>query len=107
MSASIAICLPGMASSVKRAPTSAMRSAPFVTTTKLMTTRMANTISPTAKLPPIRKCPNDSITCPAAAAPVWPSSSTTRVEATLSERRSKVVSRITAGKAAKSSGRTM
>ena len=46
--ASIAICLPGMASSVKRAPTSAMRSAPFVTTMKLMTTRIANTINPTA-----------------------------------------------------------
>ena len=54
-SASIAICLPGIASSAKRAPTSAMRSAPLVTTTKLMTTRIANTIRPTAKLPPIRK----------------------------------------------------
>jgi hypothetical protein len=50
----MAICLPGMASRVKRAPTSAMRSAPLVTTTKLMTTRIANTIRPTAKLPPIR-----------------------------------------------------
>jgi hypothetical protein len=42
MSASIAICLPGIASRVKRAPTSAIRSAPLVTTTKLMTTRIAN-----------------------------------------------------------------
>ena len=67
MSASIAICLPGIASRVKRAPTSAMRSAPLVTTTKLMTTRIAKTIRPTAKLPPIRKWPNDSITLPAAA----------------------------------------
>jgi hypothetical protein len=107
MSASIAICLPGMASRVKRAPTSAIRSAPLVTTTKLMTTRIAKTIRPTAKLPPIRKWPNDSMTLPAAPAPVWPSSRTTRVEATLSERRSSVVSRITAGKAAKSSGRIM
>ena len=65
-SASIAICLPGIASRVKRAPTSAMRSAPLVTTMKLMTTRIANTIRPTAKLPPIRKWPNDSITVPAA-----------------------------------------
>ncbi|MPN33269.1 hypothetical protein SDC9_180754 [bioreactor metagenome] len=54
-SASMAICLPGIASSVKRAETSAMRSAPLVITTKLMTTRMLNTIRPTAKLPPIRK----------------------------------------------------
>ena len=106
-SASMAICLPGMASSVKRAPTSAMRSAPLVTTTKLMTTRIAKTIRPTAKLPPMRKWPNDSMTRPAAPAPVWPCSSTTRVEATLSERRSSVVMRITAGKAEKSSGRTI
>ena len=63
-SASMAICLPGMASSVKRAPTSAMRSAPLVTTMKLMTTRIANTIRPTAKLPPIRKWPKASITLP-------------------------------------------
>ena len=44
---------------------------------------------------------------PAAPAPVWPSISTTRVEATLSDSRSSVVSSSTAGKAAKSSGRTM
>ena len=36
-SASIAICLPGIASSVKRAPTSATRPAPFVTTTNWIT----------------------------------------------------------------------
>ena len=106
-SASTAICLPGMASSVKRADTSAMRSAPLVTTTKLITTRIANTIRPTAKLPPIRKWPKDSITAPAAPGPVWPSSSTTRVEATLSDSRISVVKSSTEGKAAKSSGRTM
>jgi hypothetical protein len=106
-SASTAICLPGKASSVKRAPTSAMRSAPLVTTMKLMTTRMAKTISPTAKLPPIRKWPKLSMTWPAALGPVWPSSNTTRVEATFSDRRSRVVSSSTVGKAAKSSGRTI
>jgi len=42
-SASIAICLPGIASSVNRAPTSAMRPAPLVITTKLITTRIMNT----------------------------------------------------------------
>ena len=103
----MAICLPGMASRVKRAPTSAMRSAPLVTTMKLITTRIAKTIRPTAKLPPTRKWPKLSITLPAAAAPLWPSSSTTRVEATLSDRRSSVVISSTVGKAAKSSGLTM
>lgn len=47
-SASIAICLPGMASSVKRALTSAMRPAPLVITTKLMMVRMTNTTMPMA-----------------------------------------------------------
>ena len=39
-SASIAICLPGMASRVKRAPTSATRPAPLVITTNWMTIRI-------------------------------------------------------------------
>ena len=45
-SASIAICLPGMASRLNRADTSAMRPAPLVITTKLTITRMAKTIIP-------------------------------------------------------------
>ena len=48
-----------------------------------------------------------SMTLPAAPVPVWPSSSTTRVEATFSDRRISVVSSSTVGKAAKSSGLTM
>ena len=72
-----------------------------------MTTRMANTIRPTAKLPPIRKCPKASITLPAAPVPVWPSISTTRVEATFRLRRSSVVTSSTVGRAAKSSGLTI
>ena len=47
-SASIAICLPGMASRVKRALTSEMRPAPLVITTKLMITSTVNTTMPTA-----------------------------------------------------------
>ena len=47
-SASIAICLPGMASKVKRALTSEMRPAPLVMTTKLMITSTVNTTMPTA-----------------------------------------------------------
>ncbi len=42
----MAICLPGMASRVKRAPTSATRSAPFVTTTNWMTARMRKITAP-------------------------------------------------------------
>ena len=96
-----------MASRVKRADTSAIRSAPLVTTTKLITTKIAKTIKPTAKLPPIRKWPKASMTAPAAPGPVWPSSSTTRVDATLRESRINVVKSRTDGNAEKSSGRIM
>eukprot|EP01035_Chromulina_nebulosa_P058898 gene58899-80657_t len=58
-----------------------------------------NTITPTAKLPPTRKWPKASITLPAASGPVWPCISTTRVEATFSDRRSSVENSSTAGKA--------
>ena len=47
MSASMAICLPGMASKVKRAATSEMRVAPFVMTTNWMTMRMMKMMMPT------------------------------------------------------------
>ncbi|CSA40322.1 Uncharacterised protein [Vibrio cholerae] len=47
-SASIAICLPGKASKVKRALTSEIRPAPLVTTIKLMIIRIRNTTKPTA-----------------------------------------------------------
>ena len=43
----MAICLPGMASRVKRAATSATRPAPLVMTMKLMTTRMTKMTIPT------------------------------------------------------------
>jgi hypothetical protein len=103
-SASIAICLPGKASSVKRADTSETRPAPLVTTIMLMIIRIANTNSPTTKLPPIRNAPKASITWPAAAPPRCPLTSTTRVEATLSDSRSKVANSSTVGNAEKSSG---
>ncbi len=48
-SASIDICLPGMASSVKRAPTSAIRVAPLVMTMKFTTIRIRKTIRPMTK----------------------------------------------------------
>ena len=47
-SASMAICLPGIASRVNRALTSEMRPAPLVTTMKLMIVRMMKTMIPTA-----------------------------------------------------------
>ena len=64
-SASIAICLPGIASSVKRAPTSATRPAPLVITTNWITTRIAKTMMPTISEPPMTKWPKVSITLPA------------------------------------------
>ena len=67
--------------------------------------RIANTTMPTAKLPPMTNWPKDSITWPAAAGPWWPCSSTTRVEATFSARRSSVTSSSTLGKIENSSGR--
>ena len=48
----IAICLPGMASRVKRAPTSATRSAPLAMTRNWTMVRMRKTTAPTTKLPP-------------------------------------------------------
>lgn len=101
----MAICLPGMASSVKRADTSETRPAPLVITTRLMITRMMKTTMPTAKLPAMTKLPKASITLPAAALPSWPEVSTMRVEATLSASRSTVAIRRTDGNEEKSSGR--
>jgi flagellar biosynthesis protein FlhA len=47
-SASMAICLPGMASRMNRAATSAILPEPFVITTKLITTRIRKMMKPTA-----------------------------------------------------------
>ncbi len=64
-SASIAICLPGMASRVNRAATSATRPAPFVITTNWITIRIVKTMRPTTTLPPTTKAPNEEMTSPA------------------------------------------
>ena len=89
-SASIAICLPGMASRLKRAATSAMRPEPLVMTTKFTITRIVNTMMPITKLPLITKLPNASMTWPAAAVPSCPRDRMRRVEARLSASRSMV-----------------
>jgi hypothetical protein len=52
-SASMDICLPGIASKVKRAFTSDTRPAPLVTTMKLMIIKIEKMMNPTASLPPI------------------------------------------------------
>ena len=96
-----------MASSEKRAETSAMRPEPLVMTTKFTITRIANTIRPITKLPCMMKPPNASITCPAAAGPSWPSARISRVEARFSASRSRVAISSTAGNELNSSGRTM
>ena len=57
-SASMDICLPGMASSVKRAPTSATRSAPLAITRNWTTVRIRKTTAPTTKLLPVANSPN-------------------------------------------------
>ncbi len=106
-SASIAICLPGMASRWKRAATSAMRPEPLVMTTKFTITRIANTMMPMTKLPPITKLPKASMTWPAASVPSWPRDRISRVEARLSESRSMVEISSTVGNAENSSGAWM
>ena len=99
-SASIAICLPGIASSVKRAPTSATRPAPFVTTTNWITIRIRKITSPTTTFPPITNSPNACTTWPAS-----PVVRIRRVTETLIARRNIVVSSSSDGNEAKSSAR--
>ena len=95
----MAICLPGIASRVKRAPTSATRAAPFVTTVSWMTTRIAKTTRPMTSEPPMTMWPKASMTWPA-----YPSRSTSRVDDTASASRRIVPTSTTVGKTANSSG---
>ena len=106
-SASIAICLPGMASKWKRAATSAIRPEPLVMTTKFTITRIVKTMMPMTKLPPITNRPNASMTWPAAAVPSWPWARMSRVEARLSASRNMVAIKRMVGKAENSSGAWM
>ena len=103
-SASIAICLPGIASSVNRAATSAIRPEPLVTTMKFTMIRMMNTTTPITKLPPITKPPKTWMMLPAASGPSWPWARIRRVVAMLRASRSSVASNSTVGKAENSSG---
>ena len=99
-SASMAICLPGIASRVKRAATSATRPAPAVMTTNCTMTRIRKITRPTTRLPPTTTCPNASMTLPAS-----PSVRIRRVEEMFSDSRISVVTSSSAGKTLKSSAR--
>ena len=63
-SASIAICLPGIASSVNLAVTSETRSEPLFITTNCTISRIINTIPPTIRSFPPTYCPNVITTFP-------------------------------------------
>ncbi|EPE99738.1 hypothetical protein RGCCGE502_03512 [Rhizobium grahamii CCGE 502] len=103
-SASIDICLPGIASRVKRAPTSAIRVAPLVMTMKLMVIRIRKTIRPITKSPDMTRLANPAMTPPAASWPSLPCERMTRVVAMLSAKRVMVAIRRMVGKDEKSSG---
>ena len=98
----MAICLPGIASRVKRAATSAARPEPLVMTANWMTTRIRKITRPITREPPTTKWPKASMTSPA-----YPSRSTRRVEATFRPRRNRVSTRTRLGKIDRSSGLVM
>ena len=89
-----------MASSVKRAPTSATRPAPFVITTNWITIRIRKITRPTTTLPPTTNSPNAVTTWPAS-----PSSRIRRVTEMLIASRNSVVSSSRLGNDEKSSAR--
>jgi len=114
----MAICLPGMASRVKRAATWAMRSAPLVITMIWMMIRMMNMMNPTIRLPPTATFPKIGIRCPA---PIgipsgqaavggerrFPYSRTMRVADTSRASRNKVATSSAVGKTANCRGSSM
>lgn len=93
-SASMLICLPGSASSVKRAPTSATRSEPLAITMNCTVVMIANTTRPTTRLPPTTSLPKLSMMLPASAC-----SRIDLVEAMFSESRNSVVNSSSDGNA--------
>ena len=85
-SESMDICLPGIASRVKRAPTSATRSAPLAITRNCTSVMIRKTTRPTTRLPPATRFPKVSMMRPAS-----PSSRIIRVVATDSASRNSVL----------------
>ena len=98
-SESIDICLPGMASSEKRAATSATRSEPLAMTMNCTTVMMRNTTSPTTRLPPATMWPKVWMMWPAS-----PCSRIMRVVAIDSASRNSVLISSTLGNTENSSG---
>ena len=92
-SASIAICLPGMASNVKRAVTSDTRSEPLLITINCTMIKIKNTIPPTIRFPPPTNSPNAWTTLPAS-----PFSRIFLVDPTFNEIRNNVVISSNVGK---------
>ena len=95
----MAICLPGMASRVNRAATSATRPAPLVITMNWITIRIRKMTRPTTIEPPTTKWPKLSMTLPAN-----PWSRTSRVALTFRASRNMVAISRRLGKTLKSSG---
>ncbi len=89
------ICLPGMASSVNRAATSATRSEPFEMTMNWIIVRMRKITAPTTRLPATTKLPKARITSPPSAR-----SKMSRVAETSSASRNSVVMSSMVGKVA-------
>ena len=106
-SLSIASCLPGIPSRAKRAPTSAIRPAPWVMTMKFTMSRTPKTTSPRKIDPLMMNIAKPSITPPAAPGPVCPSPMISLVDETFRLRRSIRAPSRMVGKAEKSSGRSM
>ena len=92
-SASIAICLPGIASRVKRAETSATRSEPLLMTMNCIKINTTNTMAPMIRSPPPTNCPNVSTTLPGS-----PVERISLVEDTFREIRKIVVNKSNVGK---------
>jgi hypothetical protein len=107
MSLSIAICLPGIPSNAKRAPTSAIRVAPLLITMKFTIKRTQKTTKPRNTDPPITNCAKLSMTPPAASVPVCPSPIISLVDDTFSERRSINDAKRIVGNAENSNGRSI
>ena len=107
MSLSMASCLPGIPSRAKRAPTSAMRAAPRVITTKLTISSTPNTTRPKNTLPDMTNIAKPSITPPAAPVPVWPWPMISFVEETFRDSRNIKEARSTVGNTENSNGRSM
>src|SRR5579883_1001105 len=101
-SESMLICLPGMASSVKRAATSATRPAPLVMTTNWITISTRNITRPMTMLPPTTNWPKDCMTSPAK-----PCIRIRRVAATLMPRRNSVSTSSNDGKTENCNGSVM